>query len=146
MRLCLHLVDTGCITAEQALNAIRHQMAMRPPIGQLAVEAGLMKMSQVFDVMAHQIDSNRLFGQLAVDLGYITQDQLGNIILKQLDSVPSLASILIKNGSVTPGVVALAEENQRMAFGQSGPSPMPPEPQNIPTMTRKRAVEETVGA
>lgn len=109
MRRCLYLVEAGHITADQALHAIRHQMAMRRPIGQLAVENDLMTMNQVFDVLSSQLDCDQPFGQLAIEMGYLTHEDLGVLILQQLDSVPTLDDILIQNGAVTADIVTDAE-------------------------------------
>ena len=113
MKLCLYLVETGKISADQALFAFRHQLSMRPPIGQIAVENDLMTASQVFDVLSVQLDSPKPFGTIAIELGFLTRDQLSDVILQQLDRAPSLSSILITSGLVTIDDVEAAERYQR---------------------------------
>ncbi|QDT11267.1 hypothetical protein K239x_32610 [Planctomycetes bacterium K23_9] len=109
MRRCIYLVEAGHITADQAMHAIRHQLAMRRPIGQLAVEQNMMTMNEVFDVLSSQLDCDQPFGQLAIEMGHLTHEDLGLLILKQLDGVPSLEDILIQNGAVTAKIVMEAE-------------------------------------
>ncbi len=109
MRRCLFLIEAGHITAEQAIHAIRHQFAMRRPIGQLAVESGMMTMVQVFDILACQLDYDQPFGQIAIELGWLTHEELGILILRQIDSVPSLEEILIKSGVLTAEEIREAE-------------------------------------
>ena len=121
MRRCLYLVEAGYITADQALHAVRHQLAMRRPIGQMAVECRMMSMNQVFVVLQDQLDCDQPFGQLAIQRGYLTEEDLGTLILKQLDSVPRLKDILIEAGAVSAEVIRQAEIRYEALpkFGQS---------------------------
>jgi hypothetical protein len=118
MRRCLHLVEAGHITADQAVHAIRHQMAIRQPIGQLAVENEMMTIDQVFDVLSCQLDCDQPFGQLAIEMDYLTHENLGILILQQLDSAPSLGEILIQSGAVAAEVVMEAESRYEALPGQ----------------------------
>jgi hypothetical protein len=118
MRRCLSLVEAGHITADQAVDAIRHQMAIRQPIGQLAVENEMMTMNQVFDVLSCQLDCDQPFGHLAIEMNYLTHEDLGVLILQQLDSTPSLVDILIESGAVSADVVMDAEGRYEALPGQ----------------------------
>ncbi len=98
MQIYFDLVDGGYITADDLMSAMRRQLSLRHPIGQLAVENEMMRMGEVFDVLAQQRCSREPFGQLAMRMGYLSREQLGELILQQLDGVPTVTEILIGSG------------------------------------------------
>lgn len=114
IRLGLFLVDRGRITADQLVEAMRKQFAVRAPLGEIAIKQGFLTVKQVFHVLGKQADSRRLFGETAVQLGYLTEKQLAQIIAEQLDGHPALLDILVDLDLLTSRVAREELESYRL--------------------------------
>lgn len=101
----LFLVDRGWINAEQLVQAQRHQLDHRVPIGQIAVKNRMLTVKQVFKVLGEQVETYDLFGETAVRLGFLTEQQLGKLILEQAASYPALSDVLVEQELLTAQVV-----------------------------------------
>ena len=113
MQIYFDLVDGGHISADQLMAAMRRQVSLRHPIGQLAVENEMMRMGEVFDVLAQQRTSREPFGQLAMRMGYLSREQLGELILQQLDGVPTVTEILVRQGCVSQETIDCVTRRSR---------------------------------
>ncbi|WP_413431300.1 hypothetical protein [Crateriforma spongiae] len=104
MYIPFELIDRGMVSSDQLVQALRHQVALRKPVGQLAVDNQMMRMGEVFDVLAQQRDlaqssDTRLpFGRVAIQMGYLNRSQLGELMLQQLDQTPGVDEVLVDEG------------------------------------------------
>ena len=107
MHLALRLFEAGVITAEQLVTTIQAQMASRPQIGALAVEAGKLTIKEVFSILRAQADHpERLFGELAVEAGMIEEDDLATLIYRQSMAGASVADLVVELGFASREQVA----------------------------------------
>ncbi len=103
MQFGLYLVKHGMITANQFAQALEAQLASRPQIGALAIEAGKLSVKQVFSILRTQADTpHQLFGQLAIQAGFMTEDELVVLLYQQSVRGKAMPLILAELGFAEP--------------------------------------------
>lgn len=100
MWIGLHLVRSGCITADQLIEAIEYREKHKPPIGQIAIQKRRLSVSDCFQVLSRQAIQAASFGRIARDLKLLTKRQVADLLLMQDEQTPSIGEALIAIGAI----------------------------------------------
>lgn len=118
MRFILHLVDSGQITPEQAVEGLREHFESTPPLGKLALFSGKMTVRQVVHVLDLQVERpQERFGELAVAEGFMTEDDVQELLKRQNSMRRSVEQVLTEQGAISPEALELQKNRWRLQAG-----------------------------
>ncbi len=101
MRFAVELVDRGLITAEQFVDAIRFQLSLQRPLGEIAVESGALSLCALVELLVRQTEVDRPLGELAIESGDIDHETLASLMLRQVEECPTVEQILVDRGAIS---------------------------------------------
>jgi len=117
MQFLVHLVRSGVLTAEQAIDAIDAQLRSMKPLGKLALESRMMTVREVMTVLERQAEvPDIMFGETAVELGFLTQDKVAALLATQRRQRLSLDQVLINMGGVPAPELAIIRQRYRITM------------------------------
>ncbi|MCX7816433.1 MAG: J domain-containing protein [Syntrophales bacterium] len=95
-----YLYFAGIVSFQSLINAITWQRRQRPPLGQLARNAGLISDREITHILKIKKPREK-FGACAIRLGYLSERQLQILLRKQQLLQPKIGSYFVKNGLIS---------------------------------------------
>ncbi|MEA2098508.1 MAG: chemotaxis protein CheX [Campylobacterota bacterium] len=90
-----YLLNNGCITEEQLVEAVNYQTQNNSTLGELAVEKGFIKLKEANKINDKQRALDKRFGDVAISLGLLTETQIDELIALQKKNKVFFGEVLL---------------------------------------------------